>query len=258
MTGALPFQTSRYTVSTAVYSGPLDLLLQLIERAELDITRLALAQVTDQFLEHLRQMPESAAEEVSGFLIVAAKLIQIKSEALLPRPVVREAGEEDPGDQLARQLLIYKRFKELANLLAQREATGLHTYPRQAPAPKLETSINLEGITSEDLLRAAEWLFSQEKVLPALNSVVPAPKVTIREKIGLITQYLRGHNHGVFDELLRDRTYRLDIVVTFLALLELVKRHMVHAQQNGLFGRIEFEPTDIWNEDLSFETEFGE
>jgi segregation and condensation protein A len=230
----------------------------LIERAELDITRLALAQVTDQFLEHLRQMPESAAEEVSGFLIVAAKLIQIKSEALLPRPAPREVGEEDPGDQLARQLLIYKRFKELANLLAGREAAGLRAYPRIAPTPKLETSINLEGVTTEDLLKAAHWLLAQAKSLPELNSVVPAPKVTIREKIGLITQYLRGHNHGRFDELLRDRAYRLDVVVTFLALLELVKRHMVHAQQDGLFGSIEFEPTELWSEDLSFEIEFGE
>jgi hypothetical protein len=78
-------RTHVYTVSTPIYQGPLDLLLQLIERAELDITRLALAQVTDQYLEYIHNMPELSAQDVSAFLVVAAKLIQIKSEALLPR-----------------------------------------------------------------------------------------------------------------------------------------------------------------------------
>src|SRR5512144_516146 len=103
-------QARAYTVATPVYEGPLDLLLQLIERAELDITTLALAQVTDQYLAYLRAMEEHAAEEVSAFLVIAAKLLQIKSEALLPRPPVREVGEEDPGAALAQQLLMYKRF----------------------------------------------------------------------------------------------------------------------------------------------------
>ena len=89
-----------YKVSTPVYEGPLDLLLQLIERAELDITKLALAEVTEQYLEHLRSLQERAAQEVSAFLVVAARLLQIKSEALLPRPPVREAGEEDPAEAL--------------------------------------------------------------------------------------------------------------------------------------------------------------
>ena len=83
----------------------------MIERAELDITKLALAQVTDQYLAHLRNLQERAADDVSAFLVIAARLLQIKSEALLPRPPVREAGEEDPADALARQLLAYKRIK---------------------------------------------------------------------------------------------------------------------------------------------------
>ena len=111
---------TNYTVVTPIYEGPLDLLLLLIERAELDITSLALAQVTDQYLEHLRNISDLSPDEVSAFLVIAARLLQIKSEALLPRPPQREPGEEDPGEALARQLILYKRFKELANLLAQR------------------------------------------------------------------------------------------------------------------------------------------
>src|SRR5512139_1228723 len=93
-------QISNYTIATPVYEGPLDLLLHLIERAELDITKLSLAKVTDQYLEHLRSMQERRAEEVSAFLVIAARLLQIKSEVLLPRPPTREPGEEDPSEAL--------------------------------------------------------------------------------------------------------------------------------------------------------------
>ncbi len=104
---------------TPVYEGPLDLLLQLIEKAELDITKLSLAIVTDQFLDYIKNIPENSIENVSSFLVIASRLIQIKSEAILPRPPVREPGEIDPGEALAQQLITYKRFKELANFLCR-------------------------------------------------------------------------------------------------------------------------------------------
>src|SRR5512138_1256566 len=116
-----------YTVTIPVYEGPLDLLLQLIERAELDITAVALAQVTDQYLAYIHQM-QVPADEISAFLVVAAKLLQIKSEALLPRPSVRKEGEEDLGEALARQLRIYKRYKEISKWLEDRESRHLRTY----------------------------------------------------------------------------------------------------------------------------------
>jgi segregation and condensation protein A len=247
-----------YKVVTPVYEGPLDLLLQLIERAELDITSLALAQVTDQYLEHLRNLSDQSPDEVSAFLVIAARLLQIKSEALLPRPPQREPGEEDPGEALARQLIVYKRFKELADMLFQREVNHLHTYVRQAPPPQLDLGLDLSGLTMDDLLAAANWIFSQQGDIPELSSVVPPPRVTIRQKIGLIAEFLRLHRAGTFDQLLGDRRLRLDVVVTFLALLELVKRRMVIAQQDILFGQIAFEPTEGWSDDTSFELEFGE
>src|SRR3990172_5725805 len=96
-----------YKVRTPVYEGPLDLLLNLIERADLDITALSLATVTDQFLSYLASLDTMRAEEISDFLVVAAKLVQIKSEALLPRPPVRQPDEEDPGRDLLEQLRLY-------------------------------------------------------------------------------------------------------------------------------------------------------
>jgi segregation and condensation protein A len=102
---------TNYKVHTPVYEGPLDLLLNLIERAELDITALSLAMVTDQYLDYIHGLEQKDADEISAFLVIAARLLQIKSEALLPRPVVREPGEEDLGQSLVDQLRLYKRFK---------------------------------------------------------------------------------------------------------------------------------------------------
>lgn len=250
-----------YKVATPVFEGPLDLLLHLIESAQLDITKLSLAQVTDQYLEHLRHLEEYRAEEVSSFLVIAAKLVQIKSEVLLPRPPEREEGEEDPGEALARQLIAYKRFKQIADFLSEREERGLHTYIRLAPPAKVEGKLDLDGINRYDLANAARTIFVLAKQIdprPSLDSVVAAPKITIRQKIGLIAERLRQRGPATFNVLLGDSPSRLDIVVTFLAMLELIKRHLVQVHQEQLFGEIELERAEIWDENEEFELEFGE
>lgn len=251
-------QARAYTVSTPVYEGPLDLLLQLIERAELDINSLALAQVTEQYLEHLKNLDQTAAEEVSAFLVIAAKLIQIKSESLLPRPPQREEGEEDPGEALAQQLRAYKRFKELSLFLEQRETANLRTYLRLAPGPQLETSADLSGVELADLVAAAYALFAQDIDKPALGTVVAAPRITIREKIAHITRFLRLHKSASFRQLIGSQPVRLEVVVTFLALLELVKRHLIYTRQESNFGDIALEVHDSWEDNADFELEFGE
>jgi segregation and condensation protein A len=256
--GIASHQARAYLVATPVFEGPLDLLLQLIERAELDITRLALAQVTDQYLAHLHTLPEQAAEEVSAFLVIASKLIQIKSEALLPRPPARAEGEEDPGEALARQLLLYKKFKTAAIFLSEREARGLRTYLRLAPPPKIEGVLDLSGLTVADLCAAAETILRQLDDRSPLGSVVAAPRVTIREKITVIARQLREHGRTNFRSLLGAQPSHLDVVVTFLALLELIKRRLVAVQQDSLFGEIDLEPVGAWDENESFELEFGE
>ncbi len=253
------FQVGRYQVATAVYEGPLDLLLQLIERAELDITRLALAQVTDQYLAHLHQIQDNSADEVSAFLVIAAKLVQIKSEALLPRPPVREPGEEDPGEALAMQLRAYKRYREIANQLAGREEQHLRTYLRMAAPPHVEGSIDLTGIGLPDLVSAAESIFNKAGLRLPLSALVSAPRITIREKISLISRTLHELKTTHFSFLLKKGSRsRLDIIVTFLAILELVKRHFIEARQDKLFGDIELEPSATWREDEEYELEFGE
>lgn len=255
---SFPFLRSEiYTVSLPVYEGPLDLLLDLIERAELDITSVALAQVTDQYLVYVRSMQGGISpEEISSFLVIAAKLIQIKSEALLPRPPAREAGEEDPGESLARQLRLYKRFKEIAAWLEEREAQRQHTYLRVAPPPKVEGRLDLSDITLDDLLAAAEAIFALQQDKQALGTVIRAPRVTIREKIQHIRQILSQSERATFRQMIGIAKSRLEVVVTFLALLELVKRYRVTAIQESLFGEIQVEPLGDLMEDEDFELEF--
>jgi segregation and condensation protein A len=254
-------QVEGYRVSTPVYEGPLDLLLQLIERAELDITTLALAQVTDQYLAHLRGLAEQSAAEVSGFLVIAARLVQIKSAALLPRPALGPpAGEEeDPGEVLARQLIAYKRFKELAAGLAWREDQALQTYLRVAPPPvKVEAKLDLSGVTLANLVQAARQVFSSQPDLPALSRVVASPRVTIREKIHTIVTSLQSLGRSTFHNFLKTRGDRLEIVVTFLAMLELIKRRVVEADQPDMFGEIEIRSTGEWDEKEDAQLEFIE
>ena len=247
-----------YTVATDVYQGPLDLLLQLIERAELDVTKLALAQVTDQFLAYMRTLQELRAERVSEFIVVASRLMQIKSEALLPRPVLRMPDEEDPGEALVLQLLLYKQFKELARLLAGRQADHLRTHLRMAPPPKIEGRLDLSNVSVHDLYAAAVRVFNREDLRTPLREVVAPPKITIREKILLVANSLKASTLVLFRELIKTSPGRLHMVITFLAILELVRRYRISAQQEALFGDIELRRDDAWDEDLDFELEFTE
>lgn len=256
MGSILGHQTGNYTVQTAVYEGPLDLLLDLIEHAELDITTLSLAAVTEQYLDYLHHLEETHPDEISAFLVIAAKLVQIKSEALLPRVPVREHGEEDVGALLVEQLKLYKRFKEIANWLGHREAENLRTYLRLAPPPKIEGRLDLTDTTIADLIEAAKEVYDKEVEKQSLGTVITAPKVTIREKIELISKRLGSAEHAYFKELLGEKPTRIEVVVTFLALLELIKRYRVTARQNGLFTDIEIERMEDWNVDEEIEIEF--
>jgi len=247
-----------YEVTTPVFEGPLDLLLHLIEKAELDITKLALAQVTDQYLEHIRKLDKLAPGEISAFLVIAAKLLQIKSEALLPRPPEREEGEEDPGESLARQLLEYQRYKTVAELLLQHEITGLRNYLRLAIPPRIEGKVDLTDVSLEELVAAAASILNQTDDRQELQTVVTPSRVTIRQKIRKITQTLKHSGRANFLTLLDAKPSRLDIVVTFLAVLELVKQHFIQVYQSSLFDEIELEITDAIYDTDNIELEFGE
>ncbi len=247
---------TQYTVRTPVYEGPLDLLLDLIQRAELDITTVSLALVTDQYLEYIQSLEKMQADEISIFLVIAARLLQIKSEALLPRPPARAAGEEDLAQSLVDQLRLYKRYKETGLWLDKRQEAGLRTYLRVATPPKVEPKLDLSNITLEALQRAALTVFAKAQEKESLDSVIAAPKITIREKIGLIGNALKLLSRASFRVLLGQKPSRLEVVVTFLALLELIKRYRVQAYQESLFSDIEVQRLEDWGDEEEIDIEF--
>lgn len=246
-------KTQMFPVDLPLYQGPLDLLLQLIERQELDITKVALAQVTDQYLAHVRQLEHQNIQDIADFLIIAARLILIKSEALLPRPPERAPGEEDPGEELARQLLLYKKYKELSNILHEREAEGLHTYLRTAAPPKADPKLDLSNLTTQDLWKAVTRALALLPEAPSVSSVVVAPRITIRDKIRRVQLRLRNEGRVRFFDLLKEAQSRVGIMVTFLAILARVKQRRVVAAQERIFGDIVVDPIGDWVHDDSIE-----
>jgi segregation and condensation protein A len=242
-----------YVIQLPVYEGPLDLLLDLIKSAELDITKVALAQVTDQYLAYLAHASQHDLADLSSFLIIAAQLLQIKSEALLPRPPQREVGEEDPGEALAMQLIAYKKYKQVADLLSERERNGLHTYLRIAPAPQRIPKMDLGNYNLQDLINAYTEILSAMIQTAPLNEVVAKPLISIRDRISVIVNELRKTGQTSFHFLLRTAKSRAEIVLSFLAILELVKQRQIQVHQNEGFGEIEIKPGIGWEADHRFE-----
>jgi segregation and condensation protein A len=244
-----PLKPPAFPVTLPVYQGPLDLLLQLIEREELDITKVALAQVTEQYLGHVRTLEQQNPQDIADFLIIAARLLLIKSEALLPRPPERAPGEIDPGEELARQLLVYKKYKEIAAILHQRQEEGLRTFLRMAPPPKVEGKLDLSNIAVDDLWQAVTRALALMPEAPTVDTVVVPPKITIRDKIRRVQLAHRAGGRARFFELLAEAQSRVEIMVTFLAVLELVKQRRVTAAQERLFADIVIEPLGDWVND---------
>jgi segregation and condensation protein A len=237
----LPHQDDAYFVNLPVFEGPLGLLLQLIEREKLDISTVSLAQVADQFLSRVRELDDVPADVLAGFLTVAARLVWIKSRLLLPQqPRAEDEPEEDPGEALARQLREYKRFKEAAEAMRDIEALGLHTYPRVAPPPELERHLTPDASAFAELMAAAASAFRAAPPTPAElpgGMVVPFT-LTIHDQIVLIRTATQGGQRVPFRGLLSRARHRLEIIVTLLAVLELLKRDRIHAVQDQPFGEI--------------------
>jgi segregation and condensation protein A len=246
---------SAYPVHLPVFEGPLDLLLQLIERNELEISAVSLVAVTDQYLRTVEAMEEIDPGALADFLVVASRLVYIKSRALLPQP--RPAGlededDEEPADALVRQLIEYRRFKEIATHLRSREESGLRAYVRLAPPPELERRLDLGALSLEqlhDALRKALARITHEPTLPRVKTY----PITVAEQIESVRAAIRaaraaaqeGEAGGLrFTQLLSAQTSRIEVVVTFLAVLELIKQQEIVATQEGTFGEILLIPAD--------------
>ncbi|MFQ5344129.1 MAG: segregation and condensation protein A [Anaerolineae bacterium] len=232
-----------YRVNLEVFEGPLDLLLSLIRRQELEITAISLATVTDQYLAYMEDLQEIDPGAMAGFLEVAAQLVLIKSRYLLPRPggTPADGDEEDPAEVLARRLHEYAQFKDAAQALRTREAQGLRAYVRVGSPPALPRRVDFGEVSVEDLLAAVREALETQPPAPPVSEVVEPITVTIGERIGVIRRALHAGRPVTFRSLLRDCRSRIEIIVTFLGLLELMKAGEVLARQDTLFGEIALE-----------------
>ena len=202
--------SSNYKISTEVYEGPLDLLLQLIEQAELDITKLSLAKVTDQYLSHLNSLTDQDPTEVSAFLVIAAKLVLIKSSILLPSHVgVENESEEDLGDQLARQLIEYKKFKEKALWLKNRQDLGLRSYLRVAQPPLIKEKLDLSGVHIYDLVDILMEIYFENENITPLSDVVAITALTLKKRITEIVDLFKHQPKQQFSDLLTAETFQI-------------------------------------------------
>lgn len=238
-----------YAVELPVYQGPLDLLLHLIERQELDITEVSLLAVTDQYLRAIEQLEEIQPGALADFLVVASRLIYLKSRSLLPKPQPpdEEEGEEDPGDALVRQLMEYRSFKQVASALHAREEAGIRAFLRLAPLPEMERKLDLGDLEMDHLYKAVQRALQRippEPVLPSVRTYA----VTVAEQIEKVRDALRlsfsdGRATPVrFSALLSRSQTRMEVIVTFLAVLELIKRREVDVKQETTFGEIVLAP----------------
>jgi segregation and condensation protein A len=188
----------------------------------------------------LAQIRRRDPDSLADFLVVAAKLLLIKSRVLLPQPESPPpSDEEDAGDDLLRQLVEYKRYKEAAGWLARLEEKGLRSYIRMAAPPPLERSIDLGDTDLDDLLAAVRQALAVKPPAPSVDNGIPPIQLTVADQMSLIERETAQQRTISFLGLLERTKNRLEIVVTLLALLELIKQRRVSVHQEQLFGDIE-------------------
>jgi len=235
-----------FQLQLAVFEGPLDLLLYLIDKNELDITAVSLVQVTDQYLSYLRSAHQIDAAALAEFIAIGARLIYMKSKALLPQPQP-EGEEEDFGEDLVRQLREYKRFKEAAAHLREIEESGMRAYPRLAPPPSLPLPTGLDGVTLDTLLRIVQEVLERQPDEPP-EIVVERHEVTVADKVAALSEQLGRGRRVSFRAFISSCRSRVEVIVAFLAVLELIKGLMLRAEQDKLFGDISLvaaEPAEV-------------
>jgi segregation and condensation protein A len=231
-------------VKLPVFEGPLDLLLYLIKKDEIDIYDIPIEKITSQYLEYLRLIKMLDLEVAGEYLVVAATLLYIKSRVLLPhdqRPPEDEAEEDDPRWELVRQLVEYKKYKdaafELQQCLARQEKVHGRGGAFQADLAT-DGSLPFDKVGLFDLLSVFQKILARAENREDLRDIFE-DRFTVSDKIQLIQGRLAERSRLIFEELFPDNASRTEIVVTFLAVLELIRLRQIGVAQENVFGAIE-------------------
>jgi segregation and condensation protein A len=229
-----------YHVRIENFEGPLDLLLHLIKKNEINIYDIPVAMIAQQYLQYLEAMEELNLNVAGDFLVMAATLLQIKSKMLLPADETAEDDDEgpDPREELVRRLLEYKAFKEAARQLDDQEKVWREIFWReQAPlSEEDEKDLPLENVSLFDLVDALKEVLERN---PGSRLIEILPdNLTVRERMNLILETLEGKDSVSFTALFEGSSHRMVVVVTFLALLELMRLRVAQVFQAETFGPI--------------------
>jgi len=245
----------RYVVHLPIFEGPLDLLLHLIEKRQMEITTISLVAVTDQYLAYLQEWETSELPlaNMASFVSIAARLLFIKSQSLLPQ-AAREETESAivVAEELQRNLLEYKLIKEIATHLRQREEIGLQTHARSSLLASIETQLawtppTLSGLEPQALAHAFQRLLDlKAREVATGNEFVPTARVRVSDRITEIVALLQECPSIPLSAIIANEHSRFVIVVTFLAVLELWKCERINVQQDALLGPIVLERGERW------------
>ncbi len=235
------------------FEGPLDLLLHLIEKNKVSIYDIPIVEITNQYLDYVNHMDQEDLNLVSDFLVMAATLIDIKSRMLLPREEEEEGEEEDPRTELVNRLLEYKKYKYISQELAELEdSAGMHLFKPATVPPEVaryEPPVDLDQLLDGLTLARLQAIFQQvmkrkedkiDRVRSSFGTIKKEP-VSLEERIGSVMAYARKHRTFRFRQILEQSTDKLEVVVTFLAVLELMKIGKIHLTQENLFDDMEIE-----------------
>lgn len=226
-----------YNIKIEQFEGPMDLLLQMTEDQKLDITRLSLAKIADQFLEYIANAQNITLEHLADFLSIASKLILIKSKALLPLLEFTEEEEAEIKD-LEYQLVEYKKFKEAAKNLDFLYNCPKESFSREGFLGRSVVFFPPENITANDLAKTFSKILGEIPILEKLEEEMVREVLTLEEKIIHLQNTLREKVETSFSELVVNAKDKIEIVVSFLAMLELIKQKLIHVEQGELFSEI--------------------
>lgn len=239
-----------------VFEGPLDLLLHLIEKNKVDIYDIPIVAITEQYLEYVGQMQESDMDVMSEFLVMAASLIQIKSKMLLPRDEKEEEEEDDPRAELVRRLLEYKMYKYAAIELKDMELDASHslykkpTIPKEVAAYKeeIDPATLVDGLTLGKLNDIFKSIMRRQvdKIDPIRSKfgTIEKEEINIEDRMLQVRDEIRGLKGINFRTLLEAQPTRMNIIITFMSILELMKVGAITIRQEDTFGEIVIDSLD--------------
>ncbi len=243
-------EATDYKVRLEIFEGPLDLLLYLIKKDELDIHAISIERITRQYLDYINTFKLLNIDLASEFIVMAANLMYLKSRTLLPRteqPPEEDAEEDDPRWELIRQLIEYKKFKDAAGFLSLREFEQQGRFAHQpdpVEQPADEGAAPLAEVSIFDLIRAFQNVLRRFEESHEFGDIID-DRFTVSDKIELLMDSVRPGESRRFDELFQSATTKAEVIVTFLALLELMKLNQFVVRQNELLGEIVIERRDV-------------